>query len=93
MESIKLRSHVGEDGLLQIQIPVGLKNEDLEVMIIFQPIKSSAIAPSGMPESRGWHPDFFEKVIGSWEGEPLERPEQLPFEEREEIQYDTITLS
>jgi hypothetical protein len=25
-------------------------------------------------------------VIGSWEGEPLELPEQLHFEEREEIQ-------
>jgi hypothetical protein len=27
-----------------------------------------------------------EKVIGSWEGEPLKLPEQLHFEEREEIQ-------
>jgi hypothetical protein len=26
-------------------------------------------------------------VIGSWEGEPLELPEQLHFEEREEIQW------
>ncbi|MEH2108238.1 hypothetical protein [Nostoc sp.] len=30
---------------------------------------------------------FVEEVIGSWEGEPLERPEQLPIEEREEIQW------
>jgi hypothetical protein len=38
MESIKLKSHVGDDGVLQIQIPVGFKNEDLEVMVIFQPL-------------------------------------------------------
>jgi len=32
-----------------------------------------------------WQPGFFEEVIGSWEGEPLERPEQLPYEIREEL--------
>ena len=31
----------------------------------------------------GWPEGYFERVIGKWEGEPLERPEQLPFEERE----------
>jgi hypothetical protein len=34
---------------------------------------------------RGWPPGFFEEVVGAWKGEPLERPEQLPFEEREEL--------
>ena len=33
----------------------------------------------------GWPPGFFEDVAGSWEGEPLERPEQLPFEERDPL--------
>lgn len=32
-----------------------------------------------------WPPGFFEKVVGAWKGEPLERPEQLPAEEREEL--------
>jgi len=35
--------------------------------------------------SGGWPPGFFEQVAGSWEGEPLERPEQLPFEERDPL--------
>lgn len=30
-----------------------------------------------------WPKGYFERVIGKWEGEPLERPEQLPYEERE----------
>ena len=33
----------------------------------------------------GWPPGFFERVAGSWEGDPLERPEQLPFEDREPL--------
>lgn len=86
MESIKLKSHVGDDGVLKIQVPVGFKNEDLEVMVIFQPLKSRD-RNSATLESRGWQPGFFEEVIGSWEGEPLERPEQLPYEIREELTF------
>lgn len=87
MESIKLKSHVGDDGVLHIQVPVGLKNEDLEVMVIFQRLKSGD--RNSVPlESKGWQPRFFEEVIGSWEGEPLKRPEQLPYEIREELTFD-----
>jgi len=32
-----------------------------------------------------WPPGFFEEVIGGWVGKPLERPEQLPFEQRDEL--------
>jgi len=50
-------------------------------MVIFQPLKSRDSNSSTL-ESRGWQPGFFEEVIGSWEGEPLERPGQLPYEVR-----------
>ncbi|MEC4896113.1 MAG: hypothetical protein SAL07_11435 [Oscillatoria sp. PMC 1051.18] len=86
MESIKFKSHVGDDGILQIQVPVSFKNEDLEVMVIFQPLKSKN-SNSATLESKNWQPGFFEEVIGSWEGEPLERPEQLPYEVREELTF------
>ena len=32
-----------------------------------------------------WPKDFFSKVVGGWVGKPLERPEQPPFEQREDI--------
>jgi len=89
MESIKLQSHVGDDGVLHIQIPVGFKNEDLEVMVIFQPLKSGNSHLTTL-KSKGWQPGFFEEVIGSWEGEPLERPEQLPFNVREELTFGEV---
>jgi hypothetical protein len=55
MESIKLKSHVGDDGVLQIQVPVDFKNEDLEVMVIFRRLKSRD-NNSATLESRGWQP-------------------------------------
>ena len=38
MQSIKVRSRIGSDGILHLQVPVGMKDTDLEVIVIFQPI-------------------------------------------------------
>ena len=51
-------------------------------MIVFQPvIQKSSQSPNKTPEELGYSRKFVEEVIGSWEGEPLKRPEQLPLEE------------
>lgn len=33
----------------------------------------------------GWPEGYFEEVVGSWVGEPLERPEPLEIEERDSL--------
>lgn len=83
MDSIKLRSHVGQDGILHLEIPVGVTDKDLEVMVIFQPLEAETQAKT--LETKGWHPGFFEEVIGGWVGEPLERGEQGKYETREQL--------
>ena len=35
--------------------------------------------------SAGWPACFFEDVVGGWEGDPLERPEQGDVEERDAL--------
>lgn len=40
MESIKVRQHVGRDGILRLDIPVGLTEREVEVMVIYQPVQS-----------------------------------------------------
>ena len=37
------------------------------------------------PEHLGYSPGFFEEVAGGWAGEPLVRPEQGEYEQREEL--------
>lgn len=83
MDSIKLRSHVGLDGILHLEIPVGVTDKDLEVMVIFQPLEAETQQET--PETKGWHPGFFEEVIGGWVGEPLQRGEQGEYETREQL--------
>lgn len=33
----------------------------------------------------GWPPTYFDDVVGRWHGPPLERPPQLPLEDREAL--------
>jgi len=41
MHSITLRSHVGKDGMLDLHLPVGLSETDLEIVMMI-----AAIAPA-----------------------------------------------
>ncbi|MEH2014784.1 hypothetical protein [Nostoc sp.] len=38
MESIKIRTYIGDDGILQIQLPPEITNQELDVVIVFQAV-------------------------------------------------------
>ena len=40
MESIKVFSHIDADGMLKIQMPTNLKEKDVEVVLVVQPLES-----------------------------------------------------
>jgi hypothetical protein len=80
MQSIKLHGHVGSDGLLKLEVPVGLPNTDLEIILIMQPmpvvVKTS--------EELGWS-TFIEQTSGCPADDPIERGSQGEYEIREEV--------
>jgi hypothetical protein len=41
MQSVKVRSRVGADGILHLDIPVGMVNCELEVIVIYQLIETT----------------------------------------------------
>jgi hypothetical protein len=63
MDAIKLRSHVGADGILKLEVPVGVKNIDLDVVVNVAPVGNGA--PAKTPEELGWPEGFFEETAGS----------------------------
>lgn len=83
METVKLRSRAGADGILHLQVPVGVKNNDFEVIIIVQSV--GAVIEEKTPEDLGWPPGFFERTFGCFQNEPLVRGEQGELQEREEL--------
>lgn len=83
MQSITLRSRVGEDGILHLEVPVGLTNADLEVTVTVQLIDLQPKAKT--PEELGWPPGFFEQTAGALADDPLVRGVQGEYEVREEL--------
>lgn len=88
MESMKIKTQIGNDRIVKIELPPEFANEELEMVIVFQRIgKTSLKSENKSPEELGYSRRFLEEVIGGWKGQIVEIPEQIQFEEREEIQW------
>ncbi|HEY9615541.1 MAG TPA: hypothetical protein V6C64_01780 [Microcoleaceae cyanobacterium] len=79
MQSIKLNTHVGHDGMLQLQIPVGVSNTEMEVIVIYQPTAADTSKPNasaiGQPE----------EMESGWADETVGRPKPSTTEIREDM--------
>jgi hypothetical protein len=82
MRSILIRSRVGADGVLHLDVPSGLAETEVEVTVILQPITERASNQTG---DLNWSLGFFESVVGGWEGEPLARANEAAYEIRERM--------
>lgn len=73
-QTITIRSHVGSDGILHLEVPVEPRDSELEVTLTVQPVQAEA--GENTSEALGWSPGFFEETFGAWEGESLTRASQ-----------------
>lgn len=73
MQTLTLTAHVGADGILRLEVPIGLTDTAVEVVLVVQP----------RPPHPDWPPGFFDHVAGGWQGPPLERAPQGEHEQRE----------
>jgi hypothetical protein len=62
MKTIRTRSRVDRNGLLQIQLPDHY-DEEVEILIVYQPIQAT--------QKRQWSQNFLD-LFGNWKGEPLD---------------------
>ncbi len=78
METVKVRTHIGTDGLLKLEMPVGAENVDAEVIVIY------AIQPK-TKDQEDWEA-FINRTYGILADDPIERPPELPPDVRDEIE-------
>ena len=79
METIKAHARVGKDGLLKLEVPVNLKNVDLEVVLVIQTL------PKADDDREEWLA-FLEQTAGSLSDDPIKRPPQGDYDVREAIE-------
>lgn len=71
MEAIKLKTHIGSDGLLRLEMPTNVADVDAEVLVVYNVQRKRTQAE--------WEA-FIDETYGSLADDPLERPEELPFD-------------
>jgi hypothetical protein len=79
MDAIKLTTHVGQDGVLRLELPIGITNQDLEVVVVVQTHQTEPV------DANGWPIGYFDETYGSLADHPIERPDQGTLETRDSI--------
>ncbi len=79
METMKLRTHIGADGILQIETPTNLKDTSVEVVVVVQALPDVKVIPPQEAEVRynAWGKGTTKKSIQ----EAITRMQQLRREE------------
>ena len=80
MQSTTLRAYVGKDGILRLEIPTVFSDIDVDVVVIFHPVKTAT-----EKKQSGWAEGFFEKTAGSIPDFPDREP-QGEYETRNELE-------
>lgn len=79
MVSFSVKTRVQPDGTLQVAIPTGLPETDVDVLVVVRPLPEEGSAAGSWP--RG----FFEDTFGCLAEDPLARGPQLQHETREKL--------
>lgn len=80
METMKVKARIGADGILKLEVPTGLSAGEVEVVLVMQEAEPQAV------DANGWPIGFFDRTYGALADDPIERPPQLPLEERDPIE-------
>lgn len=78
METIRLKTRIGSDGVLKFEMPVGVANVDAEVVVVY--------TVQTAPEHKEDWADFVNATYGILADDPIERPADLPPDLRDEIE-------
>jgi hypothetical protein len=75
MKTLQIRTQIGQDGVLRLELPTGLTDTTLDVVVVLHQVKT---------EQSEWEA-FIEATAGSLADDPIERPHQGSYEQRDEI--------
>lgn len=77
MTSVKIAAHIDKEGILKVQVPTDMKEEDVEVVLVYEKKKDSKESEQKRLSLKD--------LYGSTKDSPLIEPEELPYDNREEV--------
>jgi hypothetical protein len=72
-----VRSKVGSDGILHLELPLGIEDAGREVQVTVEPLPAGSMSPED------WDKGIL-ATAGKWQGD-FERPDQGEYEKREPL--------
>lgn len=75
-----IKSHVGADGILRLEVPTGLPETEIEVTLDLRPVKRNG---DGAPASDT--AEFLNATFGRWQGDFPAIDRRAAFEERDSM--------
>jgi hypothetical protein len=85
VETIVLKQRPDADGTLTISVPAALRDKELEILVVLQPVATPDQKSENLDE-RGWPIGFFEETYGSLADDLIERLPQGVLEVREAME-------
>ena len=82
MVTISARGRVKDDGILDLHVPTGLPESDVEVLLVLEPLLKNG---QGAPIQGGWPAGYFEGTFGSLRDNPIAYEPPPQFEARREL--------
>jgi hypothetical protein len=76
MQPIQIPSKVGEDGVLDLRVPLGAAEANAEVLVTIEPTGNG----NGVSRT-DWH-EFVRRTYGSCAGLGLDEPADMPLQQR-----------
>ena len=77
-----MRRRAGKDGTLTVPVPDALRDKELEVLVVLQPVGAAAEGETAT-DGHGWPLGFLDDTYGSLADDPLERLPQGTLESRD----------
>ena len=82
MAAFTVKTRVKPDGTVQVAIPTGLPETDVDVLVLIRPRNAGE---ENVPATGSWPEGFFDKTYGCLAEDPLVREPQLQHEAREKL--------
>ena len=82
MTSFSIKTRLKPDGTLQVAIPTGLPEADVDVLVVVRPLDAGG---GKVAQKSSWPEEFFDKTYGCLAEDPLVREPQLQQEAREKL--------
>jgi hypothetical protein len=80
VQTITLKTHADQDGLVKLVIPTNLAGREVEIVLVMQPLDADPVDTMGYPLG------YFEDTYGMFADEPLERDQPLQPDTRDELE-------